>query len=461
MLATEGEKLHITGSMAYAFYACDYLSELDLNMINVEGATSLTGVFEYCRLLYHLDLTGWKVTSKCTALNGLFHECRVLRFDDIPLETWDISNVTTLSGMFNTCYNLKKVDMSAWNPAKVTTMNSMFNYCRNLESVVMPLNPAPKLTDTTSLFYQCTNLSGELDLSSLDPDCIVTCSSMFNTCVHLEKINLGDMKVVTNTTSTNSGVVNMFSACYSLKEIVWDMSRCDFTKGASVNGFYSNCYNLQTPLDWSFFHGLEYATSFTPWGNCYKVPSITLSDDISFPKLTSLASTFSGCHSLKKIDISGMSFSTPITRLDSMFSNCRCLEEVILPEIDTSRVTTMASMFNGCYRLKKVPDALKSCDMTSCTTVASMFTEAMSLEEADLSRWTNMRPAAVTYIFSGCICLQRINVSGWDTTALSGGQSGPFSGIVYNYLNQSGWTASLTALIPDCSVLVEWYPPAI
>lgn len=453
--------MHISGSMASAFSTCSCLTRLDLSMIETDDVTSLSSAFDYCRLLCHLDLSGWKVTPKCTNLSAMFRECKMLSFDNIDFSTWDTSKVTNLSNAFGSCYGLKQIDLSAWDLAQVTTMAGMFSYCRCLETVRMPINPAPKLADFNAIFSNCTNLCGDVDMSGLNPDCVTNIANAFNGCIHIEKVNMGAIKVVTNTTATSSGAPSVFSNCYSLKEIIWDMSMCDFSKGASLNGFYGNCYNLESPIDWSFFHGLENGTTFTPWSNCYKVPSITLSDEMVFPKLNTLGSMFIGCQSVKRIDISGMRFSVPITKMDNMFANCRSVKEIIMPIIDTSSVTTMASMFTNCYKLKKLPEAMVSLDLKMCTTVSSLFTDALSLEELDLSGWKNVRPTSMGSICSGCANLRRINLAGWDTSAISGTHSSMFSGVVYTMLDQSGWNISNTGLIPDSQVLVDWYPPVI
>ena len=67
-------------------------------------------------------------------------------------------------------------------------------------------------------------------------------------------------------------------------------------------------------------------------------------------KVTNMGSMFEGCTNLEAIPLLNTS---NVTKMYSMFKNCSSLTSV--PPLDTSNVTGMSSMFSGCTSLKTIP----------------------------------------------------------------------------------------------------------
>ena len=74
-------------------------------------------------------------TSKVTDMSCMFDGCRGLTLLD--LSGWNTSNVTDMSYMFNSCSGLTSLDLSGWNMSNVTRMNSMFSGCSKLKTIRM------------------------------------------------------------------------------------------------------------------------------------------------------------------------------------------------------------------------------------------------------------------------------------------------------------------------------------
>lgn len=89
------------------------------------------------------------------------------RYDFTFFDTWDLSNVTDISYMFQNT-NLNHAHIYSWDMSNVTTMRSMFKNCTNLRRVIIspdyyPKNKKPKhLTDTGDMFQ------GDSQLQSID-----------------------------------------------------------------------------------------------------------------------------------------------------------------------------------------------------------------------------------------------------------------------------------------------------
>ena len=99
---------------------------------------------------------------------------------------------------------------------------------------------------------------------------------------------------------------------------------------------------------------------------------------------------------LPKIDTSGM------TSMASMFRDCFLL--VAIPQLNTSNVTSMKSMFSYCYSLTTIP----MLDTSNVTNMDNMFNECRSLKAIhmfDTSKVTSMN-----YTFQYCNSLQAIHM---------------------------------------------------
>ena len=69
--------------------------------------------------------------------------------------------------------------------------------------------------------------------------------------------------------------------------------------------------------------------------------------------VTDMSSMFDGCESLQKLDVSNFDTSN-VTDMYGMFYNCSSLQELDVSNFDTSNVTDMSAMFFSCTALKNV-----------------------------------------------------------------------------------------------------------
>jgi surface protein len=102
---------------------------------------------------------------------------------------------------------------------------------------------------------------------------------------------------------------------------------------------------------------------------------------------------------LKNEDISGIDYSH-ITNMYNMFNGCSRLKTI--PNLDTSNVTEMSQMFYSCSSLKTIPKL----DTSNVTNMSYMFggcSELKEVQEFDTSEVTNM-----SGMFYGCSSLKTI-----------------------------------------------------
>ena len=134
------------------------------------------------------------------------------------------------------------------------------------------------------------------------------------------------------------------------------------TKGdSSLGGWTKTIIKLRSPLT---IEGTDATYMF------YRYPSNEI-PQIDTSSVTNMSSMFNGCSSLKTIPQLNTS---SVTNMSSMFNGC--INLATIPQLDTSSVTNMTYMFSDCARLATIPQL----DGGKLTSVAYIFNNCKSLE---------------------------------------------------------------------------------
>ena len=100
-------------------------------------------------------------------------------------------------------------------------------------------------------------------------------------------------------------------------------------------------------------------------------------------KVTNMRYMFNGCSALTSLDLSGFDTSK-VTYMDNMFTGCSALTTLDVSGFDTSRVTDMGSMFYGCSVLTSLD--LSGFDTSQVTNMSSMFEYCTKLKSVTLGK---------------------------------------------------------------------------
>ena len=132
--------------------------------------------------------------------------------------------------------------------------------------------------------------------------------------------------------------------------------------------------------------------------------------------VTSMGNMFDGCSSLVSLDLSGLDTSN-VTSMGNMFEDCSSLASLDLSGLDTSNVTSMGCMFSGCSSLASLD--LSGLDTSLVTDMGCMFSGCSSLASFDLSSFDTSRVVDMYGMFSGCSSLASLDLSGLDTSRVT------------------------------------------
>ena len=136
-------------------------------------------------------------------------------------------------------------------------------------------------------------------------------------------------------------------------------------------------------------------------------------ESIDTSLMTDMRNMFNGCSSLQSLDVSGWDTSN-VTTMNTMFYHCSSLTQLDVSNWDTSNVTNISYMFNGCSSLQSLD--VSGWDTSNVTTMNTMFYHCSSLTQLDVSNWDTSNVTKMNSMFNGCSSLQSLDVSGWDVS---------------------------------------------
>ena len=169
---------------------------------------------------------------------------------------------------------------------------------------------------------------------------------------------------------------------------------------------------------------------YKPTDNVYSIPdgyvwndeirgTITKADfDVSFQDYepTSCASWFYNLSALTQINNLKYLNTSKVTTMSSMFSNCESLESLDISNFDTKEVENMNSMFAVCKSLKSLTFD-RNFTTGKVTDMYGMFTWCCSLSSLNLSNFSTSLVEKMHDMFSDCYCLESIEFSNLFNTS--------------------------------------------
>lgn len=102
--------------------------------------------------------------------------------------------------------------------------------------------------------------------------------------------------------------------------------------------------------------------------------------------------------------------TSTVTTMQGMFEGCSNMGSINISELNTTNVTSMANLFKDCTSLTKV-DGLNTLNLNSCTTFEGLFSNCSNIEKIDLSNLNAAELTNIQLMFQKCYKLTTIDLT--------------------------------------------------
>ena len=206
-----------------------YSPDLDISSWDVSNVTSMEGMFKNHENTS--DLSHWDV-SNVTNMSGMFANAGGLS----GISNWDVSNVEDMSSMFIGAYNILENDISDWDVSNVTNMSEMFRVSPTIEGMDLSNWNVSNVKDMSGMFRDSATYN--FNISDWDVSNVEDMSWMFGGSNVDEDLSSWDVSNVSNMSYMFRGGV--FSGEKgSLSN--WDVSNVTTMREMfRLNGFYND-----------------------------------------------------------------------------------------------------------------------------------------------------------------------------------------------------------------------------
>ena len=138
-------------------------------------------------------------------------------------------------------------------------------------------------------------------------------------------------------------------------------------------------------------------------------------ENLNTSAVTDMRNMFDGCSSLTSLNLSNFNTSA-VKDMYAMFSGCSGLKELNVSNFNTSKVTNMKNMFSRCSGLKELN--VSNFNTSKVTDMSGMFSDCSGLTELNVSNFNTSAVRPMYAMFSGCSGLKELNVSNFNTSAV-------------------------------------------
>ena len=338
------------------------------------------------------------------------------------IKNLNTSEVRYMSYMFAGCSKLKSVDLTYMNLQNVEDMDNMFYYCLVLKTVYLKGLNTSNVKNMKSMFELCISLE-HLDLSSFNTQNVKNVQKMFYECRSLKAIYASTNFVVNIPNPISKA--EMFSGCSMLvgESMSYSPACVDGDYAKIVGGYFLDATDLkpwvkQNDKTITFYYGYkktfregEYELSY--WLNKNKDKSkpftkATFDESFALYQPISCEDWFNDYTKLEEIENLHYLNTSKVTTMCSMFHKCTSLKSLDLSAFETSNVEDFGYMFRRCNSLESLD--VSSFDTSAATTMWAMFTLCQKLKTIDLTNFETANVQRMGYMFSSCTNMKAVIV---------------------------------------------------
>ena len=347
------------GNSGYYFYGCENMLLTATDAPNMTGTTSLYFAFAHCYNLEDMgDMNSWDMSS-VTDMSGMFFYATSF---NQPLGSWNVSGVTGMYKMFSSATSFNQ-PLGTWNVSSVTDMSLMFSHASAFNQ---PLETWD-VSSVINMYGMFSHASAfNQPLGTWDVSSVTDMSGMFSSSTFNSSIGSWDVSSVTNMES-------MFESASSFNQPIgsWDVSSVtdmhEMFYMASAFNQPLGTWNVSgvTDMSWMF----AYTSSFNQPLNSWNVSSVT-----NMQAMFESASSFN--------QPIGMWNVSNVISTRQMFEGASSFNQS-LGTWDVSKVTDMRLMFE---RASAFNQPLGTWNVSSVTNMQGMFFLASAFNQP-LGTW--------------------------------------------------------------------------
>ena len=402
-----------------------------MNYLNTSSVLNMMGMFRRCSSLTSLDLSGFNTASTVT-MTSMFAGCSGLT--SLDLTSFNTENVNEMRLMFSGCSGLTSLNVSSFNTTKAESFQGMFEGCTGLTSLDLTSFNTENVEAMYDMFYGCENLTTIYVGSEWDASYVDDSDDMFKYCENLvggagttyDPNHIDASYAHIDGGPSNPGYLTDVNDLKPYAALSNDCRTLTFyhdgKRGMHTNYTYS-LNEPDQPVDWSTYHNTIYTVVFDPsfadvrpvtmrdwFDSMSNLTSIIGLEYLNTSEVTDMYDLFNGCSSLTSVDLEHFDTHN-VTCMSFMFRNCSSLGQIDMTGFDTRKVTDMRSMFNGCTSLESLD--LSSFDTHNVTNMLWMFRNCSNLATIYAgTSWDVQNVTSSGQMFTGCTSL----VGGKGTT---------------------------------------------
>ncbi len=396
------------------FYNQPSLTEIvDIQYLNTSEVENMSRMFFMCSGLKELDLSGFD-TQNVTDMSLMFDGCKGLT--SLNLSSFDTQNVSNLEHMFVSCENLKILDLRSFNTSNVINMNSMFYYCDKLKTIAVGTNwNTANVESSDNMFTSCLSIVGGAGTT-------YNINKVDKAYAHIDggesapgylSATLPEAYAVYNRSSDNVSTLTFYydNLRNTMQRV--GIKKYDLNEGNDAPGWISdNRYIEKVVFDESFKDARPTSTFCWFIGN-RDLDTIVGWENLNTSEVTNMSQMFEGCSGLTSVTLSGFDTQN-VTNMRQMFRNCSGLTSISLSGFNTQNVTDMSHMFFGCSSLTSIN--LSGINTSNVEFMSFMFFGCQGLTSLDLSSFDTSNVRYMNDMFNGCGNLKTITVGElWNT----------------------------------------------
>ena len=437
------------------FSGCKKIEYCNLNELLTVNVTDMSYVFDGCSSLTTVEIGDSNYFSNVTTMKAMFRGCASL--SSVKTSAMDTSKVTDFSSMFEGC---GITDFDGLDGTSATDMSYMFYDAPNLVEFYYTKMITNKVTDMSYMFgsniASVTKLS-YVDLGDADTSKVTSMAGLFQNRNNLETIK-GFQKIDTSSLTHAS---NMFFnlrklatldiSAFSARSLVSYSGMLDF----SCEGVYGKGQGMKTVItEITCPENLPFEIPFTAAGKFYRedtnqvvsaIPA-NLTKIINLRILGNVQLTDDWSSYFSSSDVKNLIFDTTISESEyskigetqsgisiyqsrtnsgdyaviylgeiyapqdcsNLFRSYSNLESVVFRNLNTSNVTNMYAMFDGCVKLKTLD--LSSFDTSKVQNMITMFSNCNALESVNVSSFATLNVKEFQDMFAGCYSLKVLDL---------------------------------------------------